>query len=847
MTFKKVVRQRISDEGISVVGIRLRRWLFLLLMLPAMLLIALPAQAIDYSFPGNLPAGCSGKNGSYSCTALSLAAGDTLSVNVPTTISVNGALAIGANCIINDGGAASDLNFVTVGAITLGASVVSNAILNSGAAIDIGAGSSLTGNLVTNVGAITAGANTSITGNISTVQGAITVGASSTVNGSLSSSETGAITVGANSIMTGDESTVTGDINVGAGTNITGSISSKNSSVTLGASITVTGTVSAPNGTVTSGSGTTVTGTVKASAFDCLETGSNPVWDTTARNPLYTKLVGTNFSFDIAALKADGTLESHYAGTVSNPKYLLVQLFSDTTPATNCADFSNQTPLQSKTISFTEGVYSGAAGRTVTSNFRVTNVAPILRCRVSECIDNSCSSFTSMPPTCSTDQFSVRPHAPTLTTTATAVSPSVTGTPAIAAGASFSLSAVTSPVSAYAGTLKLDTTKLSAQITTQVASQQSGGQVGLLSATVLTANASAISATYGEAGYLYLAPGAYRDDALTAVDSLTGDCILSSAGDTSLSDTLINGKYGCSIGNQTAVSLGRFIPDHFSIAPTTVAAACMATANPFSYFGQDGFVTTFKIVAQNAGNGTTMNYDGAFAKLDLTNYASYGFSAAVLPRGSSLASSATAPGGTWVGGIAEVSAKHQISRPTDTTAPTSILISAAPDDKEVAVSPATAVDVATQLRYGRLKMQNAYGSELLSLPVPLEAQYWNGKYYVTNTDDSCTAIPIPAIVMGNYQKQLQACQTQLSPTGNPTLVAGKLSGAGLVLSKPGAGNGGSVDLVLNLSATATGNTCVSATQSAAIGANLGWFGLNPTARATFGLYRSSIIYMREMY
>ncbi|MGS0743392.1 DUF6701 domain-containing protein [Glaciimonas sp. GG7] len=441
----------------------------------------------------------------------------------------------------------------------------------------------------------------------------------------------------------------------------------------------------------------------------------------------------------------------------------------------------------------------------------------------------------------------MRPLAPTLTTFASAMGPSATARPTIGAGDNFSLGASASAASAYAGILSLDISKLTAQTPTQAATLQSGGHVGTISPAVLTANATAINASYNEAGYLYLAPGAYRDDTFTAVDSATGDCIPSSAGDTSLSDTLIGGKYGCSIGTKAVVSLGRFIPDHFAITPTSVAAACMATLNPFSYFGQDGFVTTFNLTAQNAANGTTTNYAGAFAKLDLTNYATYGFSAAVLPAGAVLTISATAPVGVWVSGVAGVSAKHQISRPTTATAETAITILAAPNDGEIVVGIATAVDAATKLRYGRLKMQNAYGSELLALPVPLEAQYWSGKYYLTNTADSCTVIPISGVVMGNYQKQLLACTTQLSPSGNPTLLAGKLSGAGLILSKPGLGNGGSVDLALNLSATAAGNTCVSATQSAATGANLGWFGFNPVARATFGLYRSSIIYQREGY
>ena len=45
-----------------------------------------------------------------------------------------------------------------------------------------------------------------------------------------------------------------------------------------------------------------------------------------------------------------------------------------------------------------------------------------------------------------------------------------------------------------------------------------------------------------------------------------------------------------------------------------------------------------------------------------------------------------------------------------------------------------------RIRFGRLKLTNAHGSELLNLPVPVETQYWNGAVFVTNTADSCTSL-----------------------------------------------------------------------------------------------------------
>ena len=155
----------------------------------------------------------------------------------------------------------------------------------------------------------------------------------------------------------------------------------------------------------------------------------------------------------------------------------------------------------------------------------------------------------------------------------------------------------------------------------------------------------------------------------------------------------------------------------------------------------------------------------------------------------------------------------------------------------------------TELRYGRLRMLNAYGSELLALPVPLEAQYWTGSYYATNTLDSSTLITPSSIVMGNYRNALVACKTLLAPSAAVTLVAGKMPSPGLMLSAPGTGNAGSVDLTLNLGTTAISNSynCFTSTATLTTAASLPWFGSNPTARATFGIYKSPLIYRRENY
>ena len=67
----------------------------------------------------------------------------------------------------------------------------------------------------------------------------------------------------------------------------------------------------------------------------------------------------------------------------------------------------------------------------------------------------------------------------------------------------------------------------------------------------------------------------------------------------------------------------------------------------------------------------------------------------------------------------------------------------------------------------------------------------------------------------------------------------------LLLSAPGPGNTGSVDLTLNLGSTASGSACVAGTAQSSTTTGLtflqgawggGSYNLNPAARASFGEY-----------
>jgi MSHA biogenesis protein MshQ len=118
--------------------------------------------------------------------------------------------------------------------------------------------------------------------------------------------------------------------------------------------------------------------------------------------------------------------------------------------------------------------------------------------------------------------------------------------------------------------------------------------------------------------------------------------------------------------------------------------------------------------------------------------------------------------------------------------------------------------------------------------------------WAQNTDDNCTPVTAPSsgsgltfypevalTVRGNH---LSATETSATVNATGKLSAGS---AGLKFSAPGGNNSGFVDLAFSLS----GQPWLQYPwQGIAIG------NTNPTARATFGIFRSgSIIYRRENY
>ncbi len=549
-----------------------------------------------------------------------------------------------------------------------------------------------------------------------------------------------------------------------------------------------------------------------------------------------TKVAGTPFSLDVVALNTAKTaVDSSFAQSVKVE--LLANAGTGTTvDASNCP--SSSSVLQSTTLSL-------ASGRSSIALPAEANVWRDARLRLSYP-----ATGTATVVACSNDNFAIRPASlaavasdadwQTAGNGRTLSTISAAGAPFHKAGQPFTLTVTAYNASSvvasnYAGT--------PAPGTPTCVLPSSGCVGGLLSTGTFTGTGGTVSsstASYSEVGAISLT---MQDSSFSSVDAADG----SSAAELT--------------AYATAISVGRFVPDHFSIIAGTATPGCSAVGKTaFTYLGQDGLATQQSITAQNAQNGVTSNYTGSLARLNLSNYASYGFAASGLPTGSVLSTGATAPAGSWTAGAAlSTSAYHLISKPATAAAQASIGITSTPVDSDgVTVSSASQVASGQVFRHGRLKLSNVYGATTADIVLPLQAQYWNVSRYVLNPDDSCTSLGASAIGFRNYNSDLSSTELATSHlVGSNWPLSGGTNA--LRVTKPTSGDGkyrGSTDVFINLGTELISPAnCPNGSTTTAPG--LGYLQdawpwnsatcANPVGRITLGSEKQKWVFRREVY
>ena len=137
----------------------------------------------------------------------------------------------------------------------------------------------------------------------------------------------------------------------------------------------------------------------------------------------------------------------------------------------------------------------------------------------------------------------------------------------------------------------------------------------------------------------------------------------------------------------------------------------------------------------------------------------------------------------------------------------------------------------SQIRLGRAVLENANGSELAPLGLPLVIESWQGSYFAKTSDDSCTVFPGESEPeLSNYTDNLNAGETTASMKG---VGANRF----VELTAPGLGNEGSVRVTPMVPELL----------------RYDWDGSgsfqNPSGLATFGIYKGAkpLIFRREIY
>lgn len=609
-------------------------------------------------------------------------------------------------------------------------------------------------------------------------------------------------------------------------------------------------------------------------SFNAFET-STPAGSATGS--IRTKVSGESFTVAIAAVNAARTgIDTSYTGTVS-VALLDARDNSGALDANGCR--SSWVAISGATASATFG--SGSNGRTSASLVHASAWREV-RVRISAGNRTGCSS----------DSFAIRPAAlfvaardldwqTAFTGTGTARNldnASAAGGVVHGAGHPFTLIAVgTSPAGVTTpGYDGFPTVRAGGLACALPAGCTTGTLVLPAWAPAGSGMVMATAATYSEVGTFTLL---LEDTAFAAID----------AADTDLATR--------TIPQSGAITVGRFVPAGYDLQPSgaapqlrtmnTTDAACSAAPagtprRSFTYVGQPfGFAVrpTATILPRNAAGALTVNYRGTLWKLTGAHVVHQLSADDTTPAGQpvqvtvgGIAAGDVASNGDGSGRVT-TGALDSIRYTRSTTTPqapfTANITSAVwiSDTTEAGVAgnpavigsqatracfngggscaapgPGIAFDSAVagfpgnEFRYGRLRLANANGSELLALPVPAVAEHWSGSAWVPNTRDFCTAVDPARITLSNWQRSLQSGETSVASAG--TLSAGARS---IVLRAPGAGNSGSVDLSIDL--VAGGLPWLQGAWSGTT------FDRNPTARATFGTASRPppLVFRRERY
>lgn len=601
-------------------------------------------------------------------------------------------------------------------------------------------------------------------------------------------------------------------------------------------------------------------GGVAPGGFNAYETSTAPGAIT---GVIKTKVSGSAASVDIVALNATRTaVFNTFTGTVrvdildsSNNSGVLDS-------ATGCR--SSWTAIQTLTP---DPVFLLSDNGRKTVSFSVPNAYRDARVRV---------TFPAGLPTvtgCSTDNFAIRPSALTAFAVSDDGTPTNAGTVRALNDASFG-----AVIHKAGRPFSVRASAVNAAGAPAITTNYTGTPSAILSTCVgaaCTASTGTLSVgTAFTAGQLITDVASYDNVGSYSLQLVDGTFSAVDSSDSTAAEREIR---------SAVINVGRFVPDHFSVALNTPAFGTACVAGAFTYAGQAFNYTTAPVItlqARNFANAATTFYTGNWWRIisgSLTGKTYAAASGTLVTTGVPGVDPVISDAGSGSGSLTFSSGSGlSFTRaipvvPFD--AEIGLAINLIDTDGVVYESPTgtpanpvrfgqasagngIAFSSGKPVRFGRLRLSNNSGAPTLPLQLMMETQYWAstgaGASFITNTADSCTALAAANIAMSGYTKNLNAC--------NASLTVGGFSGgrATAQLSPPGSSNAGSVNLTVNLGAGGSGSTCISGSATPVSGANRAylqgnWSGAaydqNPAGIASFGVYTDSneIIDIRENY
>ena len=318
-------------------------------------------------------------------------------------------------------------------------------------------------------------------------------------------------------------------------------------------------------------------------------------------------------------------------------------------------------------------------------------------------------------------------------------------------------------------------------------------------------------------------------------------------------------------------NVGRFYAHHFTTALNTPTFATSCASGSFTYVGEVFGYSNAPVITATAralAGEVAENYAGGFFKIDSSSLTAplYTSTPATLdtsglPAGDPIIAETGAGTGTLTFGSGTGLFYTRGTEQAPFDADIRLSIDVADSDGAAATNPVEfgtvggiLFDSGAEMRYGRGRLLNAYGSELVNLTVPFRTEYFVNAAtgFVPNVDDSCTA-PVSLSFVA-FTDNLAAGETCVFDTGAPgSSGAGCAAPGPLALRYRAPPLGG--DFNLHLQAPGETND-----GSATIRADVpDWLefdwdsaspGLeDPVGTAVFGIFSGSDrrIYIRELY